>query len=285
MTNSILNRLNQPKHLVRCLLAGLTLLTITTTGTAAKKRTAPIRIAKKDPGASSASNTDLKPALKLSRASLDSLGKSSSYQATLSKKIRVGNRLTSQTMHIKLREKPFSVYLRFAKPHTGREVLYVDGKNDNHLLAHEDGLKSLAGTFSFLPTSREAMEGNRYPITKIGMKKMIEIVIKQWTTEAKAGQTEVKYYNNAKLGSVECRVIETIPKKRTSTSKFAKTRVYIEKARNLPIRVEQYGFATKKKDLKSGSLPLIEEYTYSDIKMKRDFKDIVFSTKNSNYRF
>ena len=44
-------------------------------------------------------------------------------------------------MNLKVREKPFSVYLGFVKPHTGREVIYVAGQSGSNLLAHGTGIE------------------------------------------------------------------------------------------------------------------------------------------------
>ena len=44
---------------------------------------------------------------------------------------------------------PLSVYLQFLKPSSikGRECIYVEGKNDGNVIAHEGGFKG-----KFLPT-------------------------------------------------------------------------------------------------------------------------------------
>ena len=42
---------------------------------------------------------------------------------------------------MKVRHEPFSVYMWFLKPFQGREVLYVDGQNNNEMVVLEAGLK------------------------------------------------------------------------------------------------------------------------------------------------
>src|SRR4051794_27418176 len=97
------------------------------------------------------------------------------------------NKLLSSTVQMKFREKPFSVYLNFVAPdpNAGREVIYVKGRNNNLLLDHEGGLKSALGTFKLDPTGPDALAENKYPITSIGMKLMIDTVIKNWEAEGK----------------------------------------------------------------------------------------------------
>src|SRR5690606_29722795 len=99
------------------------------------------------------------------------------YEAVFSKKELVGRQIIPNTMTIKFRSKPFSVYLRFHKPHEGREVLFVEGRNGGKLFAHETGIRGLVGTVSLLPTAPEAMSEGRYPITMFGMQKLADGVI------------------------------------------------------------------------------------------------------------
>src|SRR5436189_3997750 len=89
----------------------------------------------------------LAPAIKLARASRKSLESVRDYQCLIIKRENVNGAMITQTMEMKFREEPFSVYLKFQEPSPGRETLFVRGQNDNKLLAHEgSGLKSLVGT-------------------------------------------------------------------------------------------------------------------------------------------
>lgn len=229
----------------------------------------------------------LSPALELARQSRQAVEQLRDYQATFAKQERVNGQLLPATMHIKFRAKPFSVYLRFLTPHLGREVLYVAGRNNGNLLAHETGFAALAGTVALPPTSPEAMAEGRHPITRIGIEKMVEGVIEQWEAERRAvpaqgdGAVEVTYYHNARLGGTECRCIQTThPRPRTET-KFHRTRLFIDKKTKLPIRVEQYGFPSRP----GAQPPLMEEYTYSNIQTNLGLTDLDFDPRNPSYGF
>jgi hypothetical protein len=63
--------------------------------------------------------------------------------------------------------------------------------------------------------------------------------------------------------------------------KFHKGRVYIDKKSNLPIRAEQYGFPTKSSD----DPPLVEEFSYIDIKTDVTLTDLDFDVANDKYGF
>lgn len=224
----------------------------------------------------------LVPALEHARAARAAVDEAKDYQAVFSKRERVKGRLGEpQTMHVKIRHEPFSVYLRFIRPHEGREVLYVDGKNGGNLLAHETGIRGLAGTIRLLPTSDRAMAESRFPITMMGMRTLVDGVIAQWEHETQFGETNVKYYPEAKLGEMECYVIESSHPQPRKQFKYQLTRLYIEKTTRMPVRIEQYGFPTRPGE----PPPLMEEYTYSNLRVNAGLADIDFDERNPNYGF
>jgi hypothetical protein len=85
----------------------------------------------------------LMPAIRHAKSSLEKAASMTGYECVFAKKEAVGNQMISQTMKMKVRHDPFSVYMFFLDPSKGREVIYVDGKNDNKLQVHETGLASL----------------------------------------------------------------------------------------------------------------------------------------------
>lgn len=203
------------------------------------------------------------------------------YQAQFIKQELIGRKLQKTTMHLKLREEPFSVYLLFADSNKGREVIFVSGRNKNQLLVHDTGIKAVVGTVSLDPKGDMAMADNRYPVTMIGMGKMLDKVITQWEDEGKYGETTVQFYPNAMMDKdTPCEVIETKHPQPRDQFKFHMTRLFLDKETRLPRRVEQYGFPGKK-----GEPPLVEEYTYSQLKLNVGLSDKDFDTKNPSYAY
>lgn len=225
----------------------------------------------------------LAPALDQAYKAREALEAIKDYEAVFEKKELLDKRTPTITkMNLKLREDPFSVYLLYTELNQGREVIYVEGKNNGMLLAHEAGIKSLAGTVPLAVNSERAMEGNRYPVTKIGLRKMLDQVILQWEDEGKFGETEVKYYpNNPKFGEIDFKAIESKHPQPRKQFKFHITRLYIEKETNIPFRVEQFGFPQKG----DKTPPLVEEYTYTKLKTNVGLRDLDFDVKNPNYAF
>lgn len=227
------------------------------------------------------SSHPLTPALQLGTAALKSLDDVEDYTAIFTKREKIGRKMVDAQMQMKLRHKPFSVYMKFIKPVAGREVLYVDGKHDNKIKAHDVGLAGLAGTLSLDVDGSFAMADNKYPITMAGMQTMTVQILEQWLAETKMSGIKVNYYPKARIGQTPCRVIETSHSKPASGVKFAMTRMYVDASTNLPIRVQQYDF-----DKKGNKDPeIVEDYLYTKIKTNVGLTEEDFSVDNSAYQF
>lgn len=213
---------------------------------------------------------------------IGALSKVQDYEATFTKRELIQGKLLTQVMFIRLREQPFSVYLRYGGEQEGREILYVHGQNNNQLLAHEgSGFLSAFGTVPLDPKGDQAMAENHYPVTHIGMRNLVNQILDQWEIETKFGEIDVKYFPNAKLGDRECEVIESFHPHPRRDFRFHVTRVFIEKSTGFPIRIENYGFPTAA----NPAPPLSEEYTYSNVKVNVGLKDTHFDRGNKEYKF
>jgi hypothetical protein len=225
----------------------------------------------------------LTPFLKLARSSRDSIASIRDYEALFTKRELVGRTLFTGQMLMKFRQQPFSVYLRFVDANSGREVIYAGPRYRNQLQAHEPpgSFRNIVGTVSLDPTSPTAMAEGRHPITQIGMQRMLEALIEQWDAETKFGESNCQFYPNAKLQGTECQVCECTHPTPRRQFKFHRSRLYIDKKTNLPVRIEQWGFPPGG----SGEPYLIEEYTYTDIKPNVGLTDTDFDVRNRRYHF
>lgn len=224
----------------------------------------------------------LMPAIRYTEASLAVVEQLSDYTATLTKRELINGRLVTQVMNLKFRDEPFSVYMQYGEPHAGREVLYVQGRNQNQLLAHEgQGLSALAGTLTLDPTGQRAMEENRHPVTDLGLKRMLELVLEQWRIESQYGEIEVRYYPEARLGNIPCEVIETAHPRPRRQFRYQTSRLYFDAETHLPIRIENFGFPQNP----AQQPPLVEEYTYLKVETNVGLADRDFDDRNPQYRF
>lgn len=227
----------------------------------------------------------LMPALRWADNGLKQVEKNvQDYSAFLIKQERIGGKLMPpQTMFVKVRHKPFSAYTKFVKPEkvAGQEALYVTGANNGKMWAHGTGLRNLIGTVSLKPTSPFAMEGQRYPITEIGVQNLVRRLLEVGLNDTKYGECEVKFFDNAKVGKQVCLCIQVVHPKPRRNFRFHKARIFVDKKMNLPIRYEAYDWPHKKGD----EPELLEVYTYVKMKVNNGFTDYDFDPRNPEYQF
>ncbi|WP_437205421.1 DUF1571 domain-containing protein [Planctomicrobium sp. SH664] len=223
----------------------------------------------------------LSPAIKLAQEGLTALAPIDNYQAILVRRERIGNKLLDSRIELKIRENPFSVYLKFQQPSAGREALYVAGKNQNNVLAHDVGFAGLAGTLELDPKGSFAMDQNRHPITMIGLRNMVTSLLEQWVNEANLGGATVKVLPATTFGKVVCRGVEVSYSQAKGGLKFQTTRLYVDDSTSLPVRVQAYDFPGRR----DKEPPLAEDYFYTELKTNIGLAENDFSTRNPKYRF
>ena len=225
------------------------------------------------------------PALRWAYSGLENIEKIQDYSATLAKRERIGGKLLDyQYMFVKLRQKPFSVYMYFLAPADikGQEVIYVDGKNNGNMWAHTVGIKNtMFGTVSIKPDGPIAMRDQRYPLTELGILNLTRRLVEVGEKDIKYGECEVKFYEGAKINGRVCTCIEVTHPVPRRNFLFHLARIFVDKEYNLPIRYESYDWPKEP----GGPPELIEEYTYLNLKLNNGFTDADFDIKNPNYKF
>ncbi len=227
----------------------------------------------------------LMPALRWAREGLPAIEAIHDYTATLIKRERIGNTMgEDQYIALKVRHKPFSVYLNFLAPSTvkGQECLYIEGANNGKMWAHGTGMQEkMFGTVSLSPDGTMAMRGQRYPLTQIGLLNLTRRLIEVASEDVKYGECEVKYFNGAKINDRVCtctQVVHPVPRKNFL---FNVARIFVDDKLNVPIRYEAYDWP--KTD--GGAPELIEAYTYLNLRLNVGLTDADFDIHNPAYRF
>lgn len=194
-----------------------------------------------------------------------------SYTCTLIKLERINGKLAvRQTIFIKIRNEPFSVYMKFDSPNNikGQQVVYVDGQNNGNLLAKPVGLKGFM-TYSLLPTSALAMAGQKYPITEVGLLNLTERLIDVAKHDRKYDESDVTFFPNAKINGRKCTCIQVLHPVRRDRFLFHIARIFIDKETMVPIRYASYDWPKTK----GQKPPLIEEYTYLNLEIDNKLSD------------
>ncbi|MFT7632562.1 MAG: hypothetical protein ACI87E_003614 [Mariniblastus sp.] len=178
---------------------------------------------------------------------------------------------------------PFSIYMKFLRPKasSGREVIWVDGENEGKLVVHESGGLIGMKTFRFDPTSRIAMNGQRYPIYEAGLENLIVKLIEKAERDREAGPCKVEYRKGVMINKRPCSLIELTHEDRKAPYEFHKAQVFIDNELNLPVRFAAYDWPQA-----PGEAPkLLEEYTYYNVKVNVGLEDVDFDPTNPNYRY
>jgi len=185
---------------------------------------------------------------------------------------------------------PLSVYLKFVAPENvkGREVVWVEGKNNNKLRAHEGGT---AGRFLpsvwLDPDGALAMRGQLHPIYDIGIENLVLKLIERGTQEKKHGVAEcsVNFIPNAKitLGKQTnvCTVLQVIHPVQRPHFEFNRAEIFIDDDLKIPIRYAAYFWPQQAGQAE----PVIEAYTYTNMKLNVGLTDADFDPQNPNYNF
>jgi hypothetical protein len=221
--------------------------------------------------------------IQLARASRDKYRNITDYTCLFVKRERIeGELLPMEFIEMKVRARPFSVYMHWRAPYEGREVLYVDGANDGKIIAHETGIKAAVGSVDIDPFSGRAMKNNRHPITEAGLGKLIERIVGRWEQQRQWGQTRAVVLDGAKVEDRVCWCVKTVHPYDPRRYQYYRSRIFIDKENGMPIRVEAYDWP------RPGSAPdgdLLEEYTYTKLRLNARLTALDFSVNNPNYRF
>lgn len=220
----------------------------------------------------------LMPCLRVAREALDHIDRDiHDYSCKFTKVERIDGKLTDpQYIFMKTRNKPFSVYMYFLKPHQGREVLYVDGQNDGNLVALEAGWKRPFGKVKLDPNGSMAMSGQKYPITRAGIRNLTAELIEIAEADTKFGECEVKNYPDVKIDGRPVTMVEAKHPVPRREFKYHIARIYIDNEYRIPVAYEAYLWPTKP----DGEPELEERFIYTNLKLNNGFTDQDFSPEN-----
>ena len=206
------------------------------------------------------------------------------YQATLNRQERVDNKLgPEQIIKLKVRHAPFAIYMKFLSPDTGKEAIFAEGQNDNHVVAHGGGLtRLLLPHLKVPPRSRLALSGNRHPITEAGLLNLTRKLLRfrQMDLEDEDAETVLDRVTDSEgrcwLRSVHTHTVQVADRP------FSYVEVYYDPETNLPSRIKSFDWpATNGEDLKH----LAERYEYTNLVIDAQFGQDDFDYQNPAYDF
>jgi len=213
------------------------------------------------------------------------------YTAVVAKRERIGGKLLEEKMEVKILNRktaedgsvsPLSVYLKFIEPKSkkGREVIYVENRNEGKLVAHEGGLLNIMRA-NLQPDGQLAMMGNRYPITEIGLANLADKLVERGKVDRQWDGIEVDIREEDGPGDRPCKLIEIRHLEQWPEFDFFLAKIYIDLEYNVPVRYSAYTWPTQ-----PGGPPVLEEeYIYTSVKLNPGLTANDFDPENKAYQF
>ncbi len=215
-------------------------------------------------------------ALKMSQEAIDQ--EIRDYSCTLVKRERVDGQLGDyQHMLMKVMHDPFSVYMSFLQPFTGREVVYVAGQNENKMVVLEAGFKRYLGKMNLDPEGALAMKGQKHPITRVGIRNLTTELIMIFEAETKYAECEVTHNADTKIHGRPTTMVQAVHPIPRQSFRGHVLRVFFDNELRVPIHFDVYLWPAQ-----AGGQPLLDEsYTYQNLKINNGFTARDFDANNN----
>ena len=212
------------------------------------------------------------------------------YTAQFSKQELVQDELLDeQTILLKCRHQPFSIYLKWLTGDVGREVLYVDGANDGEMIVHAGGWKARLPALSISPDSSIAMSESRYPVTSAGLLALVDIMLKTHEDDqARSNVQRCEQLQDQEFDGRMCSVFVVEYKDAQSSPVYRKSIALLDKEWRVPLYTRNFGWPAADAPATAAELDdatLIEFYTFTDVQFGQKFADADFDRANEEFRF
>jgi len=238
--------------------------------------------------------------LRIAKVSMDTHKRNHrDFRAMVRKRERIGKELGPESrMEIKLRyrdedpqtgQRRMDVYLKFIEPKSqaGREVIWQEGLNDGLMVVHEAGFLNIT-RLELSPTSKLAMLGNRYPISDIGIERLLAKLLFKGNRDRGLSDCLVSLTDSVQVAGRDCKRLEVchpepeaIVGDRSIPHEFYKAIIDIDSEHGVPIRYASYMWPEKP----DGEPVLDEEFIYEQLELNAQLADKDFDPDNPAYNY
>ena len=200
-----------------------------------------------------------------------------SYTSVFHKQQRVaGKLLPAETIFLKCRKKPFSLYMKWMKaPHKGSELLYVAGWNEDRIRAHRGGMLRFI-TRNLDPTDPGLMAGNLRPVTSTGIGYLLQTVAINIRKAIKVGELTFSERGQETVYGRNTQVLEVVvPKERAEDYDGYRYVINQDVESKILVKIRVYGRDDQ----------LVENYGYENLNLGALLTDADFDPENPEYHF
>jgi hypothetical protein len=220
------------------------------------------------------------------------LAECADYTCTFFKQERISGELTDgQSIDLKLRHRPFSVYLKWESGDKGREALYVEGVDDNRVTVHPGGWKArIVPAIKIDPEGSLAMSEARHPVTMLGLIKLCdEITARRKNELAHRLPMRCRLLENEVVNDRPCYGFVSTYLDRKCSEEYRKSIHYVDKEWLIPICVKNYAWPEARQtfadDNALDEATLVEHYAYSELQFNQQLAAKDFDRANEAYGF
>jgi hypothetical protein len=209
------------------------------------------------------------------------------YTATFTKQERIAGDLTDvQEISLKVRQKPFSVYMKWRSGKTGQQAIFVEGQNEGMMLVKPGGaLGRLAKCIPVDPNGDLALSQARYPVTMAGLPAVAEMIMKyQQGFIEKGSGFQCEFRDDAEFDGRPCYRFFVVYDNAEVSPDYRKSEILVDKQLALPVYVKNYTWARDADPATLDEQTLVEHYTYTGIEIAPQFADLDFDRTNPEYR-
>jgi len=218
--------------------------------------------------------------------------KASDYTATFFKQESVDGELkAAQRMKMKIRHEPFSIYMKWVAGDRGRELIYVDGKNDGRMIVKLGGFKGrLLPALKLDPNGSLALKEARHPVTEIGLLNLTRRIIGERRQQLEKPELNIRcrMLRDEQFDDRPCFLFVLEFNNRQISPKYRKSVQYVDREYLLPVCIKNYtwpaGESLSEKETLDAET-IIEHYSYSSLRLEKQLAEIDFDRSNGDYRF
>ena len=99
--------------------------------------------------------------------------------------------------------------------------------------------------------------------------------------DIKRGECKVTYFDGAKVADRSCRCLQVVHPVRRDYFRYHRARIFVDDELNLPIRYASFDWPVRP----GADPPLIEEYSYLNLRLNVGLTDRDFEQTNPAYNF
>lgn len=229
----------------------------------------------------------LKASLKLLVAGQEKIKRTTDYNVQFRRQERIGGSLLDpQTINLKIRHEPFSIYMKWIEGDKGRQLIYVAGQHDDHVLVQPGGITGrLTGTLALKSDDPKILAESRYPATCAGLLELSKIIAEHHDADLKRGTgVQCVLKDGDSFDNRPCYLTTLIYDSPLINPDYHKSLILIDKELSVPVCVRNYTWVEGKAAPTDGEHNLIEHYSYTGLELNLELADEDFQKQKYRMR-